>query len=121
MEPIHDALIIRLTGDRSEELVDHIAAETAFTLHVNGNVLVSLLCTPTELDTMAVGFLISEGLLSDRNALISLDVDENTSNVFVKMEGLPQNWESMFHKKTAKKLFRVLFDFLSGPRRTLNN
>jgi len=100
MDPINDALIIRLHGDRIEELVDHIAAETAFTLHVNGTVLVSLLCTPTELDTMAVGFLISEGLLTDRQSLLSLEVDEKTSNVFVRLKDLPENWETMFHKKT---------------------
>ena len=100
MDPMNDALIIRLNGDRMEELVDHVAAETAFTLHVNGQVLVSLLCTPTELDSMAVGFLISEGLLSERRALLSLEVDEKTSNVFVAINNLPENWETMFHKKT---------------------
>jgi FdhD protein len=100
MEPINDALIIRVNGDRMEELVDHIAAETAFTLYVNGNVLVSLLCTPTELDTMAVGFLISEGLLSKRRALLSLAVDEKISTVSVEIKDLPENWETMFHKKT---------------------
>jgi FdhD protein len=100
MDSMNDALIIRLVGNRMEELVDHVAAETAFTLHVNGAFLVSLLCTPTELDTMAVGFLISEGLLSNRRALLSLEVDEKTANVFVKIKDLPENWESMFHKKT---------------------
>ena len=100
MDPMNDALIIRLHGDRMEELEDHVAAETAFTLHVNGKVLVSLLCTPTELDTMAVGFLISEGMLTDRQSLLALDVDEKTSSVFVVIKDLPENWESLFHKKT---------------------
>ena len=100
MDSINDALIIRLHGDRMEELEDHVAAETAFTLYVNGKVLVSLLCTPTELDTMAVGFLISEGMLTDRQSLLALDVDEKTSSVFVVIKDLPENWESLFHKKT---------------------
>ena len=100
MNPMNDALIIRLNGDRMEELEDHVAAETAFTLYVNDKVLVSLLCTPTELDTMAVGFLISEGMLADRQALLALEVDEKSSNVFVVLKDLPENWEALFHKKT---------------------
>ncbi len=71
MDAINETLIIRFKGDQAEELVDQIAAETTFTLMVNGKSLVSLLCTPTELDTMAVGFLISEGLLADRDSLLS--------------------------------------------------
>jgi len=100
MDAINKALIIRITGDRVEELEDRIAVETTFTLYVNGEILVSLLCTPTELDALAVGFLISEGLLSERRSLQSVDVDEKRSIVSVRLHNLPPNWNTSYQKKT---------------------
>ncbi len=103
-KPLMDAtsktVIFRAKGGRVEELLDEVAAESAFTLYVNDEVLVSLLCTPTELDTMAVGFLLSEGILRERQALLALDVDETNASVYVKLAKLPDNWDQIFHKKT---------------------
>lgn len=100
MEPISETLLIRITGDRAEEIIDQVAAETACTLLVNGEELVSLLCSPIELDNMAVGFLLSEGLLSARESLKEVTVDEKNSTVQVSLQNLPENWQAGFHKKT---------------------
>ena len=100
MNPISDTLLIRINGNHAEELVDQVAAETAFTLVVNNEVLVSLLCSPTELDSMAIGFLLSEGLLSRREDLKSVIVDDKSSTVLVNLEGLPEDWQDSFNKKT---------------------
>ncbi|MFO7741291.1 MAG: formate dehydrogenase accessory sulfurtransferase FdhD [Anaerolineae bacterium] len=40
-----------------------VPAEAAVTLHVNGEVLVRLMCTPTRLKDLALGFLLNEGLI----------------------------------------------------------
>lgn len=100
MESIYDALIIRVTDEGAEELTDRVAAETAFTLVVNGEILVSLLCTPAELDNMAIGFLLSEGILVGRDALQAVEVDEKTSTVSVNINNLPEDWEKKLNKKT---------------------
>ena len=100
MDATSEILIIRVKGGREEELTDQVASETAFTLYVNGNILVSLLCSPIELDAMAIGFMLSEGILTDRDALRSVKVDEASSSVYVELKNLPENWESLFHKKT---------------------
>lgn len=100
MDATTEILILRVKGGREEELTDQVASETAFTLYVNGNVLVSLLCSPIELDAMAIGFMLSEGILTDRDALRSIRVDEETSSVYVELKDLPENWDSLFHKKT---------------------
>lgn len=100
MDATSEILILRVKGGREEELTDQVASETAFTLYVNGNVLVSLLCSPIELDAMAIGFMLSEGILTDRDALRSIRVDEETSSVYVELKDLPENWDSLFHKKT---------------------
>ena len=72
MKAIHDALIMRLKENILEELIDQVAAEIPFALMVNGKLLVTLVCTPTDLDAMAVGFLLSEGILTERESLLDL-------------------------------------------------
>jgi FdhD protein len=100
MNPTSEVLIIRVKDRVEEEVVDRVASETAFTLQVNGQTLVSLLCSPFELDTMAMGFLLSEGILRDRQSLRSIRVDEQTSTVFVEIAHLPADWEALFHRRT---------------------
>ncbi len=97
-----DTLILRVKNGRIEELVDQVATEKTFTIYVNGEVLVSLLCTPTELDSMAVGFLLSEGLLMpyDRKSLISVDVDEDAASVSVVIGGPALKKEQLYRRKT---------------------
>jgi len=100
MKPLHDALIIRLKGDHVEETIDQVATEIGFSLTVNDKQVVTLLCTPSELDCMAIGFLLSEGLLQDRDALLDIQVDEEKFSVSVTLKGLPENIDKAFHKKT---------------------
>ncbi len=100
MKPTNQILLIRVTGDQAEERVDLIAAETALTLIVNNQVLVSLLCSPTELDALALGFLLSEGLLVSRDSLLAMDEDKEKSVVRVRLKDLLSNWQDRFHTKT---------------------
>ena len=53
MKSSHETLIIRTRGQHIEEKVDQVAAEIGFTLNINGKQVVTLLCTPAELDSMA--------------------------------------------------------------------
>ena len=71
MDPLHEALIIRMKGEQFSETTDQVASEIGFTLNVNGKQVVTLLCTPSELDAMAIGFLLSEGILKDRESLLN--------------------------------------------------
>lgn len=100
MKATSEMLIIRVQDGREEEMIDQVASETAFTLMVNDQVLVSLLCSPVELDCMAIGFLLSEGLLHTREELLAVAVDEDAATVRVTLAALPAEWESLFHRKT---------------------
>ena len=100
MKATSEMLIIRVQDGREEEMLDQVASETAFTLLVNDQVLVSLLCSPVELDCMAIGFLLSEGLLHTREELLAVAVDEDAATVRVTLAALPAEWESLFHRKT---------------------
>jgi FdhD protein len=100
MDPLHETLIIRTSGEHVEETTDQVAAEIGFTLNINNKQLVTLLCTPAELDAMAIGFLLSEGILKDRESLRGVQIDENTFTVSVNLATLPDDTEKTFHKKT---------------------
>jgi len=100
MKSLHETLIIRARGGRFEETSDQVATEIGFTLNVNDKQVVTLLCTPAELDAMAVGFLLSEGILKDRQSLLDLRVDEKNFTVSIDLAGLPDDIDETFHKKT---------------------
>ena len=100
MKPSHEALIIRLKGEDIEEITDQVASEIGFSLSVNDIQVVTLLCTPSELDAMAIGFLLSEGLLKNRASLLDVQVDEKKFMVSVTLTDVPEDIDRAFHKKT---------------------
>ena len=100
MKSLHEALIIRLKGDDIEELTDQVASEIGITLNVNEKQVVTLLCTPSELDAMAIGFLLSEGILKNRASLLGVQLDEKKFTVSVTLKDLPDDINATFNKKT---------------------
>ena len=85
---------------RSRGLIDEIASELPVRLVLNNEPLVTLLCTPAELEELAVGFLLSEGLLRDKASIKKLEVDEREAAVRIELTGLPADFSSMFEKRT---------------------
>lgn len=53
-----------------------LVRELPFTIWLNGTEIITLLCAGVYLKSLAVGFLRSEGLIIDRNALEKVDIDE---------------------------------------------
>ncbi len=51
---------------RWETLGNGIIVETPVTLTVNGQVWLTLMCTPTDLEALAVGFLYNEGVITSK-------------------------------------------------------
>ena len=100
MKPKIDALILKVNGNDVEGAVDEVAAELPVRLVLNGEPLVTLLCTPTELEELAVGFLLSEGLLRDRSSVKKLAVSGSGPSIEIELAGLPRGWEKQFEKRT---------------------
>jgi FdhD protein len=92
--------IIKVVEGKAFEQEDKVASEKAVSLLVNGTYLVSLLCSPADLEAMATGFLLSEGLLTDRKHLSEITVNEAESTIEIRLSGLPDNWQEVFHSKT---------------------
>ena len=95
-----DALILKVSGDTIDGAVDEVAAELPVRLVLNNEPLVTLLCTPSELEELAVGFLLSEGLLHDRSSLKKLSVSGAGPSINIEIAGMPKGWEKQFEKRT---------------------
>lgn len=61
-------------------------AERAVTININDAEIATVQATPADLEELAVGFLVSEGLLTDRAALQGVDVDHKRGLVYVRSD-----------------------------------
>ncbi len=70
--------VVRITGIGREETRAVVASEFPLTVFLNDVELVTLLCTPSDLGSLAVGFLFAEGFLKSKNEIKNLTVNERT-------------------------------------------
>ena len=100
METKREALVLKVTGSDVEGVIDEVASELPIRLVLNNEPLVTLLCTPAELEELAIGFLLSEGVLRDRSSIRKLEVDERETVVRIELTDLPPDFSKLFEKRT---------------------
>jgi FdhD protein len=76
MEMTRGVQILRIEGECCKEVDDLVVREYPFTIFLNGEELVTLLCSPMALDFLVYGFLISEGIIQNKKDIVDLKVDE---------------------------------------------
>ena len=76
MDSMESIPIHRVTREGRQDVEDLVTRETPLTIILNNRELVTLLCSPLELEYLAVGFLESEGLIKNRDEVKKLIVDE---------------------------------------------
>ena len=79
-------LKLNLSTGKTEKTIDLIAEEKPLFLFVNNIFWATILCSPTELKELAVGHLLSEGILKSAGEIeeIVLKEEENTCKVRLK-------------------------------------
>ena len=87
MEEIREFSILRVTEEGRREVEDVVAREFPLTIILNNQELVTLLCTPTDLKYLAVGFLSSEGLIQHKGDIRKVVLDDRRGVVRVETEG----------------------------------
>ncbi|MFC2016451.1 formate dehydrogenase accessory sulfurtransferase FdhD [Chloroflexota bacterium] len=78
--------ILRLTEEGGSDIEDVVAREFPLTIILNNQELVTLLCSPKDLKYLAIGFLFSEGLLSSKDEIKKIMVDDQRGVVRVETE-----------------------------------
>jgi len=68
--------IVKVLGNRRVRRKDVVVREAICTIAVNGTRVASLACTPSDLESLAVGFLLSEGVIDSYADVLNLLVKE---------------------------------------------
>jgi len=90
MDETQEFSILRVTRVGREEITDRVVTESPLTVWLNGSEVVTLLCSPTWQEPLAVGYLFSEELLRDRSEITALSLDREQGVVHLHTgEGRP--------------------------------
>jgi len=82
--------ILKLTENGSNSMEDVVARESPLTIIFNNQELVTLLCSPTNVRYLAVGFLLSEGLLKSKDEIKRITVDDRRGVIRLETEGVEE-------------------------------
>lgn len=100
MDDVEQLNVVRISQTGREEAREPVVREYPFTILVNSEEVVTLLCSPSNLKSLAVGFLSSEGILASRSDFKKVVVDEAHGLGWVEVrEELAEKLE-----KTTKRL-----------------
>jgi len=80
---------LQCTKESKSRIEKAIARESLLTIFLNGKELVTLLCSPNDMQYLAVGFLASEGLITNKNDIKKIEVEE---------------WEGVVRVETVKPI-----------------
>jgi FdhD protein len=67
--------VVRITDSVREEVAVPVVVELPLTILLNGNELLTTLCSPADLENLAAGILFSEGIISKAPDILSIRVD----------------------------------------------
>ncbi|MFQ6066191.1 MAG: formate dehydrogenase accessory sulfurtransferase FdhD [bacterium] len=99
ISPTEELNIIRLSSGKSYRKKDCITKEIPFTILVNGQEIVTLLCSPHKLEYLAVGFLLSESLVKNNILIKGVGLGKDGYYANVKVDGDLRIPQDLFRKR----------------------
>ena len=75
---------LHIDREGSEIRTEWAAREFPLTIMLNGEQLVTVLCSPTDLEALAVGFLFSEGIIKAKEEITGLTLDDERGIVRIR-------------------------------------
>lgn len=100
MEQKKRLFINRVENNKSEYLEDNIIVEYPLTIFLNNNELVTLLCSPNGLKYLIIGFLISEGIIKNKDEIENITIDEEKGHAYIDIGDKSLFAEKLFGKRT---------------------
>ncbi|WP_026691698.1 formate dehydrogenase accessory sulfurtransferase FdhD [Alteribacter aurantiacus] len=83
---MHSRPIVKYENGSLTSVEDTIASETALTVQVNNEEFATMVCTPTHLEELVIGFLASEGLILTPDDIASLSIDNGKGFAYVALK-----------------------------------
>lgn len=71
--------IFKVNGKDTKRVEDTVVREFPLTILLNNQEVMTLICTPSNLDCLAIGFLFSEGLIKEKSQIKNIFVDLENS------------------------------------------
>lgn len=81
--------MVRFAEGGESSIEDVVVREFPLTIILNNQELVTMLCSPKDLNYLTVGFLVSEGLLSSKDEIKKITVDKQRG--IVRLETREEN------------------------------
>lgn len=84
METIEKLSVMRVTEKGKRKIDETVVTEAQLTIVVNTQKLVTLPCSPNDLQFLAIGFLFSKDILKSKEEITKIDLDDRKSIVWVE-------------------------------------
>lgn len=92
--------ILRIKGDQVKKEGDIVILEYPFTIFINDEEIITLLCSPSSLKELVVGFLFSEGFISSLSDIKKIRIDQYKGIGYVYMNEINRFSEKFRGKRT---------------------
>lgn len=86
MDNIERFSVIRVDEKGKSEIEDIVVTEAQLTIVLNSQKLVTLPCSPKDLESLAIGFLFSLGLVKAKEEIKKVNLDDSKGMVWVETE-----------------------------------
>lgn len=100
MELTKDIEILRVKGENINKEEDILIVEYPFTIYLNDEEIITLLCSPKALKELAIGFLFSEGFIDDMENVVDINMDEAKGSIYVNVKNRKPLAEKLQGKRT---------------------
>jgi len=78
--------VIKYDGNDLLESIDLAAIEYPITIYVDDEEFATIVCSPSNLKELVIGFLASEGIIRNPDQVLSIDIDENRGFAYVHLK-----------------------------------
>ena len=92
--------VLRITKNRCRHARASVVREIPLTIFLNDREIITLLCTGAHVESLAIGFLKSEGMLQHLNNLQKVETDKDGQTVRVYTNEPTEMAEKLFGKRT---------------------
>ncbi|WP_082232742.1 formate dehydrogenase accessory sulfurtransferase FdhD [Halobacillus massiliensis] len=82
-----------------QQVEDEIAIEYPITIYINGEEFATMVCSPTHLDELIIGFLASEGVILFKKEIAGLEIDQEQGTAYVKLHSKIKTDQQQFSKR----------------------